>query len=100
TRTQRANSDPPDPDPLLVYQTQVTTGSCLFHPPKRAARSFLDPITGALLGSFVEQGINQIGQALQEAAKETSDTAGAFRNVEITAQTVGPWLPVVRGLFH
>jgi len=99
-RMQRADSDPPSADPLLAYQTQVVTGDCIFGKPPDKMRLLLAPIADALLGSAIEQAVNSVGQALQEAAKATDDQAAAARNVEINANTFGACLQVARGWFH
>jgi hypothetical protein len=97
TRTQRANSPPPSDDPLVAYQTQVATGSCVYRIRPEAA---LGGLAGALLSSVITQGVNYFGSALAEAAKETNDTVTANRNVEISAERFGPCMQIVRGWFH
>lgn len=104
-RMQRADSAPPSDDPLLAYQTQVATGDCVFAPPPEKAsldkvRKAFAPIGEALLGGAIDQALNSVGQALQEAAKATDDQAIAARNVEVNGDTFGPCMRVVRGWFH
>ena len=97
SRTYREDQSPPIVEPRAVYQTQVTMGECVFKPrPESAAMS---AIAGALLSSAVSTGVNYVGKAIEEAAKETNDRAMAVRNVEVTNETFGPCLQVARGWF-
>jgi hypothetical protein len=94
TRTQRADSEPPSPDPLLVYETEVSTGDCVYGSGNESA------LAGILALNAITQGVNYFGKALEEAAKETNDHAVANRNVEVTGSTFGPCMQIVRGWFH
>lgn len=44
-------------------------------------------------------GVNYLGKAIEEAAKETNDRVTAVRNVEVTNETFGPCVQVARGWF-
>jgi len=94
SRIQRADSAPPSPDPLLVYETEVTTGDCVYGSGNESA------LAGLIAGNVISAGVNYFGKALDEAAKETNDHVVANRNVEVTAKTFGPCLQIVRGWFH
>ena len=99
TRTHRADSGAPDTPLLTTYEAQVALGDCVFRP---AAR---DPAIAAALGTAiasgaVTQGVNYLARAIEEAAKGTSDRITAARNVEVTAETFGPCVQVIRGWFY
>lgn len=82
--------------PNAEYATQVSIGECAFARQEEAA----DPISNALLATAISTGINRIGSALNEAAKEKSVSAKASRNIEVTAETFGPCVQIVRGWFY
>ena len=84
-------------EPRAVYGTQVAMGSCVFKPQPEAA--VLGAIGAALLSSAVSQGVNYLGKAITEAAKENTDRVTAVRNVEVTNETFGPCFQVARGWF-
>lgn len=81
-----------------VYRTEVGIGSCLFAKDAEdiAANAALP---AALVAGAISAGVDAIGAALAEAAKETRDEAAAFRNVEVDSAHFGPCLQVVRGWF-
>ena len=98
TRTYRADASPPDAA-LTTYQAQVAIGECVFRPPGRDP-ALAGAVATALASGAIAQGVNYLGRAIEEAAKATNDRAVASRNVEVTAQTFGPCVQVVRGWFH
>lgn len=98
SKSYREDSSPPETTLLTVYQTQVAVGDCTFRPKPEAA--VLGLIASALLTSAVSQGVNYVGKAIEEAAKETTDRATATRNVEVTASSFGPCIQIVRGWFY
>ena len=51
-----------------MYQTQVAMGDCVFKPQPEAA--LLGAIAAVLLSSAVSQGVNYLGKAIEESAKE------------------------------
>jgi hypothetical protein len=98
TRSYREDGTPPVASPRTVYQTQVAMGECVFKPQPEAA--LLGAIAAALLSSAVSQGVNYVGKAIEESAKEVNDRASATRNVEVTYKTFGPCIEVIRGWFY
>jgi hypothetical protein len=87
---------PPSYAPEAEYATQVALGECVFTQGKEAAAA----LGGAILANAISGGINRIGTALTEAAKEKSLSAKATRNIEVTNETFGPCVQVVRGWFY
>lgn len=88
---------PPAYAPRAEYATQVALGECAFTSQEETAAG---AIAGALLANAVSAGINRIGAALTEAAKEKTLSTKTSRNVEVTADTFGPCVQVVRGWFY
>lgn len=82
-----------------VYRTEVGIGSCLFATDAADVRANA-ALPAALAAGAISAGIDAIGAALAEAAKEMRDEAAAFRNVEVDSSHFGPCLQVVRGWFH
>jgi hypothetical protein len=83
--------------PHAEYATQVAIGECAF---TRAEESGFAAIGSALLANAVSAGINRIGTALTQAAQEKSLSAKASRNIEVTSNTFGPCVQIVRGWFY
>jgi hypothetical protein len=83
--------------PHAEYATQVAIGECVF---TRQEESAFAAIGSALLANAISGGINRIGTALTEAAKEKSLSANASRNIEVTFDTFGPCVQIVRGWFY
>jgi len=98
TRAFRAEVSPPDGEPLTAYQTQVSIGECVFKPAPESAA--LAAIAASLVASTITQGVNYLGKAIEESAKETNDRVTATRNVEVTAKTFGPCVQIIRGWFR
>lgn len=90
-------ASPPPYAPKAEYATQVAVGDCIF---TRQEEGALAGIASALLGNAVSAGVNRIGTALTEAAKEKTLSTKASRNLEVSASTFGPCVQVIRGWFH
>jgi hypothetical protein len=102
-KSYRQDNAPPKSDLLMIYQTQVSIGGCIFELPKPGVRSqtkTLEPITTALAISAVSQGVNYIGKALSETAKEATDGVTASRNILVTNNNFGPCIQILRGWFY
>ena len=99
TRTYRADAAPTTGAPPTLYGTQVAIGECVFKPPGRAP-AVAGAIATALASGAIAQGVNHLGRAIEEAAKATNDRVVASRNLEVSAQTFGPCVQVVRGVFY
>jgi hypothetical protein len=98
-RSMREDATPPVAEPRVVYQTQIAMGPCVFKRGPEPEFAVLAPIAIALLSSAVTTGVDYVGKALQESAKETNDRVTAVRNVEATNETFGPCLEIARGWF-
>jgi len=92
----REDGPPPSYAPQAEYMTQVALGPCQFTQDAEAASG----LAAAILGQAISAGINRIGTALTEAAKEKSLSVKASRNVEVDANSFGPCVQVVRGWFY
>jgi hypothetical protein len=98
-RSYREDGMAPATELLTIYQTQVAIGQCVFKPEQPEA-AVLGAIAAALLTSAISQGVNYVGKAIAESAKETNDRVTAARNVEVTKDTFGPCLQIIRGWFY
>ena len=96
-RVREDTAKAPSYAPRAEYATQVAVGECAFTSQPEAA---LATISSALLANAVSAGVNRLGTALAEAAKEKTLTVKASRNIEVTSQTFGPCVQVVRGWFY
>jgi hypothetical protein len=113
--SSRLRADAPVPIRVVdgqptLYTTQVALGECVFRPEPDIRILPFAAIGTALLSSAVSEGVNRLGIALKEAAKEGRWEAKTFRNVEVRgavspAEThfdsdFGPCLQLVRGWFY
>jgi len=98
--SSRLDSHPPSglDAKTLFYSTQVAMGQCVLTPVEEFAP--FAAIGGALLSNAVNEGINRLGIALEEAAKEQTWTVKASRNLEVNRDQFGPCLQIVRGWFY
>ena len=82
----------------VSYQTQIAIGKCVFKPKEESAA--LAAIATALLTSAITTGVNYVGKAIEESARQTDDRVSASRNLEVSKDNFGPCILIARGWFH
>ena len=88
-------ASPPEVKGGIKYDTQVAVGKCVF---ERTPEIAFTAVASALLSSVISQGVNRIGTALEEAAKDEEKGVLASRNVEVSSKSL-KCIQVVRGWF-
>lgn len=94
-RMREDSATPPATKAPTVYATQLAVGRCAFGTSAEAGG-----IAAAFLSGAISEGVNRIGEALKEAAARKEVTATATRNLQVSAESMGPCVQVVRGWFY
>lgn len=81
------------------YATEITAGTCVTEP-KGEFALLLPGIAAALLSSAISTGVNRVGSVLKASAEPGPQTVVARRNLEVSADSFGPCLQLVRGWFY
>ena len=79
------------------YGTHAYMGQCIF---VRGGEAFPAAIGAAILPHLITEGVNYIGNALEEAAKAHTDTRLASVNFESSKQYFPGCVQIARGHFH